>query len=81
MDTPDHKFELTKVTLALGTAGCAKLCEFFNHPIDFFMGFSLADWAALFAVIYSLMQIVMSLPKFSATVIDWFHRVYLWVMR
>lgn len=76
MDSPEHKFEATKVTLALGTAGCAKLCEFFNHPIDFFMGFSLADWAALFALVYTLMQIVMSLPRFFKMIIGWFHGVY-----
>lgn len=76
MDTPDHKFETAKVICAWCGVGGAKAIEVLEHPITYFSGFTLSDWAALAALIYSLMQITLMFPRWVRTVKGWFHGIF-----
>lgn len=76
MDAPEHKFELAKICAAWCGVGGAKYLEKAQHSIDFFMGFSVSDWAAFFALVYSIMQIIMIVPRFFRTVMGWFHAIF-----
>lgn len=76
MDTPEHKFEAVKVTCAWCGVGGAKYFESFHDPIAIIMGFSIADWAAFFALIYSIMQIIMLMPRFFRTLRGWLHGIF-----
>lgn len=71
MEVPDHKFELTKVVGAWAGVGGAKAVEHYHDPITILVGFSLTDWAALLAIVYSVMQISLLFPRWFKTFKRW----------
>lgn len=76
MEYHNQKIEAVKVGMAwTGVAG-AKTVEAYHDHVTMVFGLSLTDLAALFAGIYSLMQICLLAPKWYRAVKSWVNAIF-----